>query len=404
MKITVEAELEIKKRFDAVRNELDEKQLRHFAGSEAKALGYGGITEIAKITGLSRRRISMGCEEITDTVKPEAKRIRKKGGGRKPKLQEYPELRAEIEECVESSTHGDPCSLLRWCSKSSRNVAAHLQKKGYSIEHDAVLTALKKMRYSLQANKKALATKQHPDRNAQFEHINSKAKEFMAVAQPVISIDTKKKELIGNFKNNGKEYAPQGKPELVGIYDFELDAILKAVPYGIYDIVKNEGWVNVGISSDTAAFAVESITRWWNGSGKTSYPNATQLMITADGGGSNGYRVGLFKKELQKFANETHLEISVCHFPPGASKWNKIEHRMFSFISQNWRGHPLRDLVTIVNLIGNTHTNTGLKVSCEVDKNSYQTGIKVSKKEVAALNIKYDDFHGNWNYTIRPQL
>lgn len=403
MKITAEEELEIKQRFAAMHNELNEKQLRHFAGSEAKALGYGGITEVAKITGLSRKTIGIGCEEVTEMI-DEAKRIRKQGGGRKTKIEQYPELQAEIERCVESSIHGDPCSLLRWCAKSSRNIATHLQAKGYKIKHDTVLKILKDMRYSLQVNKKTLSTKQSPDRNAQFEHINSKAEQFKTASQPVISIDTKKKELIGNFKNNGREYAPQGKPENVNIYDFEANAILKAVPYGIYDIVRNEGWVNVGMSSDTAAFAVESIRRWWNGAGKASYPNATQLMITADGGGSNGCRVGLFKKELQKLANETHLEISVCHFPPGASKWNKIEHRMFSFISQNWRGHPLKDLVTIVNLIGNTHTNTGLKISCEEDENLYQTGIKVSKEEIAALNIEYDAFHGNWNYTIRPQL
>lgn len=405
MKINAKAELEIKQRFDAMRSELNEKQLRHFAGNEAKTLGYGGVTEIAKVTGLSRKRIGTGCKEIADTTKPpEMKRVREKGGGRKQKLKQHPELWAEIEKCVESSTHGDPCSLLRWCSKSSRKIAAYLQERGYSIQHDTVLKILKDMRYSLQVNKKELSTKQHPDRNAQFEHINSKAKEFIAASQPVISIDTKKKELVGNFKNNGREYALQGKPESVNMYDFESDALLKAVPYGIYDIVKNEGWVNVGISSDTAAFAVESIRRWWNGAGRASYPRATQLMITADGGGSNGYRVGLFKKELQKLANETHLEISVCHFPPGASKWNKIEHRLFSFISNNWRGHPLRDLVTVVNLIGNTRTNTGLKITCEVDNNSYQTGIKISKKEIDSLNIKHDGCHGNWNYTISPQL
>lgn len=381
---------------------LNEKQKRIFLAFEAKILGHGGISAIAEITHVSRKTISKGTHEL-ETSQPNATRVRKKGGGRQPITKKYPNLMKDILELLESSTRGDPMTLLRWTAKSTRKLAVELQKKGYDITHDVVRKLLKKLEYSLQANKKTNEGSKNPDRNAQFEHINNTAKAFIADENPVISIDTKKKELVGNFKNAGREYCPKGEAKEVNVYDFQ-DELLKAIPYGIYDIITNEGWVNVGMSSDTAAFAVESIRRWWNGMGKARYPKATKLMITADGGGSNGSRVRLFKRELQKLANEIGLEISVCHFPPGTSKWNKIEHRLFSFISQNWRAQPLIDLVTVVNLIAATTTKTGLKVCCELDENVYEKGIKVSDEEMNSLNIKRSDFHGEWNYTIVPQM
>jgi hypothetical protein len=380
---------------------LNEKQKRFLLATEAKAIGHGGIKIVSEITGVSRTTISTGKKELAGGFAANAERIRKKGGGRKKAEIKCPELSNEITKRVDSSTLGDPESTLRWCSKSMRNIAAALTKNGYPICHVVAGNILKEMGYSLQANKKTHeGSKKNPDRNAQFEHIHEKSKAFIRECQPVISVDTKKKELIGNFKNDGQEYSPKGVPVEVNVYDFLSEALCKAVPYGVYDIVRNEGWVNVGISSDTAAFAVESIRRWWNGLGRASYPNATKLMLTADCGGSNGSRVRLFKIELQKLSNETGLEISVCHFPPGTSKWNKIEHRLFSFISKNWRGKPLLDLVTIVNLIGNTRTNAGLKVCCELDENIYEKGIIVSNEDLESVNLFRDSFHGEWNYTI----
>lgn len=386
----------------AVLPTLNEKQQRMFLGLEATLLGHGGIKIISEITAVSKVTIGKGIKENAATQIDDG-RARKKGGGRQKKEEIYPDLIEQILKRVEPFVRGDPESTIRWIARSTRNIAADLKKNGYNVSHVVVANILKRLGYSLQANQKTNEGGKHPDRNDQFMHINETSKTFIANGQPVISIDTKKKELIGNFKNTGKEYAPKGMPEKVNVYDFPEDALLKIIPYGIYDITRNEGWVNVGINKDTAAFAVESIRRWWNGLGKSSYPEAKELMITADGGGSNGSRVRLFKKELQKFANEARLEISVCHLPPGTSKWNKIEHRLFSFISQNWRGKPLRDLVTVVNLIGNTRTNAGLKVTCELDENIYQTGIKITKKEIAELNIIYDEFHPDWNYTIKPQ-
>jgi hypothetical protein len=382
---------------------LNEKQKRYLLAVEAKALGHGGIKKIVEISGVTKTTIIAGIKELSNPSFPEVKGIRKKGGGRKKIEIKYPNLREEVLKRVDSATRGDPESTLLWCSKSTRKIAADLKKNGYDVSHVVVAAILKEMDYSLQANKKTHEGSKNPDRDAQFEHIHEKSKTFIRDHQPVISVDTKKKELIGNFKNNGQEYSPKGTPKEVNVYDFLSEALCRAVPYGIYDIVRNEGWVNVGISGDTAAFAVESIRRWWNGLGKASYPNATQLMITADCGGSNGNRVRLFKSELQKLANETGLEISVCHFPPGTSKWNKIEHRLFSFISKNWRGEPLLDLVTIVNLIGNTRTDAGLKVCCELDNNTYEKGIEISDDELASLNLFRDLFHGDWNYTIKPK-
>lgn len=382
---------------------LDEKQKRRMLAAEAKSLGHGGIKKITEIACVSKPTIIAGMKEIANSVVNPKEKIRKKGGGRKCAEKHYPNLREEIINYVDPATRGDPESTLRYCSKSTRKIAAELKKRGYNVSHVVVSNILKKLGYSLQANKKTHEGSKNPDRNAQFEHIHEKSKTFIREEQPVISIDTKKKELIGNFKNNGQEYEPQETPVEVNAYDFLSQALCKAIPYGVYDIVRNEGWVNVGISSDTASFAVASIGRWWYGLGKASYPKATKLMITADGGGSNGSRVRLFKKELQQFANATGLEISVCHFPPGTSKWNKIEHRLFSFISKNWRGKPLLDLVTIVNLIGNTRTNAGLKVCCELDENVYQKGVEVSEEEMKNLNLIRDEFHGDWNYTIKPK-
>jgi hypothetical protein len=381
---------------------LNEKQRRHMLASEAKAFGHGGIKIVSEISGVAKTTIRTGINELTNPITKVTDRVRKNGGGRKKKDSKYPDLRKEILNRVEPMVRGDPESTLLWSSKSTRKIEADLKKNSYNVSHVVIAKILKDLGYSLQANKKTHEGSKNPDRNAQFEHIDKQAKAFIRAGQPVISVDTKKKELIGNFKNNGQEYAPKDTPKEVNAYDFMSEALCKAIPYGIYDIVKNEGWVNVGISNDTAAFAVASIKRWWNGLGKESYPQATQLMITADGGGSNGVRVRLFKRELQDFANETGLSISVCHFPPGTSKWNKIEHRLFSFISKNWRGQPLLDLVTVVNLIGNTRTNAGLKVCCELDEAEYEKGIQVSDEEMNALNIKRDEFHGEWNYTIFP--
>jgi hypothetical protein len=399
----LEEKAAVKMRYERMSPLLNEKQRRHFVATEASVIGRGGIKLVSEATGVSRTTIIAGQKELREEV-VDTERIRRKSSGLGNKKEaKYPSLHDEIKNRVDPVTRGDPDSPLLWTAKSLRNIAQDLQEKGYTVSKDVVRRILKNSRYSLQANKKTKEGSKNPDRNAQFEHINEQAKAFIREGQPVISVDTKKKELVGNFKNSGREYAPVGQPEEVNAHDFMSDALFKIIPYGIYDIVTNEGWVNVGITSDTATFAVESIRRWWNGLGKSSYPNATKLMITADCGGSNGYRVRLFKKELQKFANETGLTISVCHFPPGTSKWNKIEHRLFSFITGNWRAHPLRDLVTVVNLIGNTRTNAGLKVCCELDENNYVPGIKVTKKELDALNIIRDPFHGEWNYSICPQ-
>jgi transposase len=394
----------IKKKYCLIKSHLNEKGRRLWAAAEAMVFGRGGIKVVCQATEISGPTIRSGIIELKLNITEQTshKKSRKLGGGRKSATKKYPDLKKDLLELLESATRGDPMSPLLWSAKSTRNLAIELQKKGYTISHVVVAKLLSELEYSLQANKKTQEGSKNPDRNAQFEHINDKAKAFLKNENPVISIDTKKKELVGNFKNAGQEYAPKGEAEEVNVYDFQND-LLKAIPYGIYDIVKNEGWVNVGITNDTSAFAVQSIRKWWNGLGKTRYPSSTKLMITADGGGSNGSRRRLFKTELQKFSNETGLEISVCHFPPGTSKWNKIEHRLFSFISQNWRAKPLIDLVTVVNLIAATTTKTGLKVCCELDENVYKKGIVVSDEEMNNLNIKKDDFHGEWNYTISPQ-
>ena len=387
---------------------LNEKQRRIYLASEAIAMGRGGITEVSRVSGISRSVITAGIKDIrecnADVLSIEAP-IRRKGAGRKPITETQPGIKTALEKLVSDSTFGDPMSPLLWTTKSLRNLADELVSEGFQIGYRKVGYLLEEMGYSLQKNQKMNQVgEEHPDRNAQFNHINEKVKTFGAEEYPVISIDCKKKELVGNFQNVGQEYAPKKHPVKVSDHDFPLPELGKAAPYGIYDISANEGYVSVGISADTAQFAVASIRNWWYSMGIERYPNAPKLLITADGGGSNGSRNRLWKKELQNLANETGLEISVCHFPPGTSKWNKIEHRMFSQISKNWRGRPLESLMVIVNLIAATTTKNGLTIQCQLDLNQYPRGIKISDDELASINIVGDDFHPNWNYTISPQL
>ena len=388
---------------------LNEAQKRLYLASEAEALGRGGITEIHNISGVSRVTISNGVKELRsgnyhDQSNKDVKlRQRKAGAGRKSIEVKQPGITKALESLMEESTIGDPQSLLRWTTKSLRNLETELRAKGFNIGYRKIGYLLKDLGYSLQLNqKKNQVGEQHPDRDAQFKHINSKANMFIACGEPVISIDCKKKENIGNFKNTGAEYAKKGSPIQVLDHDFPLSDNGKAAPYGVYDLANNEGFVTVGISSDTAQFAVNSIRSWWNEMGKERYPEAHNILITADGGGSNGSRNRLWKYELQKFATDANVSVSVCHFPPGTSKWNKIEHRLFSQITKNWRGRPLETLEIIVNLIAATTTTEGLSVTCKSDTNTYPTGIKVSNEEFASINIYGDDFHPNWNYTIMP--
>jgi len=392
----------VRQRFAILSPFLDERLRRIFAAAEAMAIGYGGISVVSRETGVSRRAITLGCEELKNPEKIEKKRIRREGGGRKRTVDKDPTLRQDLERLVEPLTRGDPESPLRWTCKSVRKLSDELNRMGHKTSHNLVAKLLHEMDYSLQANRKTVEGASHPDRNAQFEYINEKVKEYQSARQPVISVDAKKRESIGNFKNDGKELRPKGRPEKVRIYDFIIPELGKVSPYGVYDLAQNVGWVNVGIDHDTAAFAVESIRRWWYSMGKPVYSEAKHLLVTADSGGSNGYRVRLWKLELQKLANETGLSISVCHLPPGTSKWNKIEHRLFSFISQNWRGKPLVSHEVVVNLIAATTTRSGLQVQCELDTNSYPKGIKVSDEEMAKIDIQTDTFHGEWNYTISP--
>ncbi|MEW6608944.1 MAG: ISAzo13 family transposase [bacterium] len=392
----------IKERFKALEPFLNERLRRIVAAAEATAIGYGGISRVSRETGVSRRAITLGHKELKypNKFKIVGNRIRKEGGGCKRSVDKDSTLKQDIESLVEPVTRGDPESPLRWTCKSVRKLSDELKRMRHKASHNLVAELLREMGYSLQANKKTLEGASHPDRNAQFEYINEKVKDYQAVGQPVISVDTKKKELVGNFKNVGKEFCPKGQPQPVRVHDFMIPELGKVSPYGVYDLSQNVGWVNVGIDNDTSVFAVESIRQWWYSMGKVTYPEAKQLLITADSGGSNGYRVKLWKLELQKLANETGLSISVCHLPPGTSKWNKIEHRLFSFISQNWRGKPLVSHEVIVNQIAATTTKEGLQVQCQLDTNSYPTGIKVSDEEMTNINIQKDSFHGEWNYTI----
>jgi len=359
---------------------------------------------VARASGVSRRAIAMGLVELKQKPdragRPRAP-IRRPGGGRKRALSKDPALLRDLEKLVEPVTRGDPESPLRWTCKSVRRLAEELRRMGHSVSHMLVAELLYEQQYSLQANRKTTEGSSHPDRNAQFEHINAKAEEFLKLGQPAISVDTKKKEQVGDYKNGGREWRPKGQPEAVRVHDF---AKQKDVPYGVYDLGQDAGWVSVGADHDTAAFAVESIRRWWHLMGQASYPKARQLLITADSGGSNGARVRLWKWEIQKLADETGLEISVCHFPPGTSKWNKIEHRLFSFITQNWRGKPLISHEVIVNLIAATTTRTGLHVRSQLDTATYPKGIKVSNSDFATLRLHPDAFHGDWNYSIIPRV
>ncbi len=396
----------------AVRNKLDllaplfdEQTRRLWAAAEAQVLGRSGVSLVARATGLSRTTIHQGLKDLVELHETKAqvrtKRIRAEGGGRKPIDAYDPTLRRDLELLVAPLTRGDPESPLRWTCKSTRQLAAALVDQGHVVGRQKVADLLAELGYSLQANRKTKeGSADHPDRDQQFNYINDQAIAFQQRRQPVISVDTKKKELVGEFKNGGQEWQPKGDPELVQGHDFPDPKLGKANPYGVYDQQANVGWVSVGTDHDTSEFAVESIRRWWNKMGRLRYPDATELMITADGGGSNGYRVRLWKVALQKFANESGLHISVCHFPPGTSKWNKIEHRMFSHISMNWRGKPLISHEVIVNLIGNTTTQGGLTINAELDTNIYPKGIRISDDELEAVNLTKAKFHGEWNYII----
>ena len=395
----MEKEQNIAEKFSIMLPHLNEKQRRLFLAAEAKALGWGGVSKVAKASGISRVTVHKALAEIeSKSISPE--RIRNPGGGRKDIAEYQPEIIDKLEALVDPVTRGDPRSPLRWTCKSTRQLAQALERKGYHISHVSVAELLHRLDYSLQANAKSLEVSSHPDRNDQFQYINARVKGFLRRHQPVISVDTKKKELIGQFKNGGREWQPKGQPEKVEVHDFASPQCPKVIPYGVYDIGKDMGWVNVGTDHDTASFAVASIRRWWLGMGMELYPKATDLLICADGGGSNGYRVRLWKVELQKFASETGLKITVCHFPPGTSKWNKIEHRLFSHISMNWRGRPLVSHEVIVKLIGETKTSTGLEVKAQLDKRSYPVKIKVTDDEMKNLNIRPHKFHGEWNYSL----
>lgn len=383
---------------------LDERSRRLWAATEASFLPYGGVSVVSKATGLSRTTIHAGMGELeAGQMRATAPgRKRKPGAGRKPITHHEPEIVRELDKLVEPVTRGDPECPLRWTCKSTRVLAAELRYQGYRIGDRKVADLLHQMRYSLQANAKTLEGKQHPDRNAQFEYINRQTKAFQRRGQPVISIDTKKKERVGNFKNGGREWRPHGEPEATAVHDFEDRQLGKIIPYGIYDVQDNSGWVSVGIDHDTADFAIDSILSWWKQMGGKTYPAAEELLIMADAGGSNGSRLRLWKIGVQRLADTTGLRIKVCHFPPGTSKWNKIEHRMFSFITQNWRGRPLISHEAIVNLIGSTTTTTGLKIKARLNRKQYPTGIKVTDTELAKVRIKPGKFHGEWNYTIVP--
>ena len=381
---------------------LDERTRRIMAASEAMALGYGGVSLVRRACGLSRKAIAKGIREIEEGSAPLERRIRRPGSGRKPITVSDPRLVDALERMVDHQTRGDPESPLRWICKSTRAIAKQLSRQRHPVSHAKVAQILHDLDYSLQSNRKTEEGQDHPDRDAQFRHINAAVKRCIAQGCPVISVDTKKKELLGNYKNPGQQWLPAKQPQKVGGHDFPAPEVPRAYPYGIYDIRRNTGFVNIGTDHDTGAFAVASIRGWWRVEGKRLYPDAGTILITADAGGSNGWRLRLWKLELQKFADETGLLLAVSHFPPGTSKWNKIEHRLFSFISSNWRGEPLRDYETIVNLIANTSTAKGLTVTCRLDRRKYPTGRKVTKEEMKRVNLQPNKFHGEWNYIIRP--
>jgi len=395
-------EAAVQQRFTEMASALDERGRRLWAAAEAKALGYGGVSLVAKAIGVSRPTIYAGLKELAAAGESAlvAGRVRRLGGGRKRLTHTQPNLKKALDALVEPTARGDPESPLRWTCKSVRRLAAELQRQGFAVGRQKVADLLYELGYRLQANRKTREGSQHPDRNAQFEHIAAQVRDFQARGQAVISVDTKKKELVGDFKNGGREWHPQGQPEAVRVHDFMDKTLGKAIPYGVYDVTANLGWVSVGVDHDTAEFAVETIRRWWRNMGQALYPHATELLITADGGGSNGSRSRLWKVALQRLADELGLAITVCHFPPGTSKWNKIEHRLFSQIAVNWRGRPLTTHEVIVRLIANTCTETGLRVQAELDNNRYPTGMKVTNRDFAAVNLCPAAFHGEWNYTI----
>ena len=391
--------------FGLVKGQLDERQRRCLAAAMAVAIGEGGISVASRATGVSRRTIRSGVAELKApkrAARTLSGRIRKPGGGRKRAADTDATLRGDLEALLEPVTRGDPQSPLRWTCKSVRQLSRELTRKGHRTSHRMVAEMLHAAGYSLQANRKTLEGASHPDRDAQFHYIHRKAREYLRSVDPVISVDTKKKELVGTFKNGGREWHPQGEPVEVQVHDFLDPALGRAIPYGVYDLASDSGWVSVGCDHDTAGFAVETIRRWWHAMGQPLYPDAKRLLITADAGGSNGARLRLWKVELQKFAHEIGLPVAVCHFPPGTSKWNKIEHRMFAFITMNWRGRPLTSHEVIVNSIAATTTQSGLKLRAALDTNRYPAGIKVTRKQVDAINLKRSRFHGDWNYTILP--
>jgi DDE family transposase len=396
-------EVAIGAKFRALAGELNERQRRLWAASEARAAGRGGIAATARATGMAVDTIRKGIGELECRESIAAGRVRKPGGGRKPLSETDPKLLIDLERLVDEDRRGDPESLLLWTSKSVRHLAGGLRELGHQVEYVTVAKLLRSLGYSLQANVKTREGRQHPDRDLQFRRINTIARQALEDRQPIISIDCKKKELVGDFKNAGREWRPKGEPELVRVHDFKDKQLGKAIPYGVYDIAADRGWVNVGIDHDTAQFAVNSIRGWWEHLGHRSYPTATRLQITADCGGSNGNRTRLWKVELQTLAQETGLEIHVCHLPPGTSKWNRIEHRLFSYITMNWRGKPLVSLETIINLIGATKTSTGLEVYARLDDRQYPAKIRVTDAELAAVNLHRETFHPEWNYSIKQR-
>ena len=396
----------IRRKYRALEPELDERRRRQWAAAESRDLGWGGMTTVAHATGLSRTTITVGAGELAQPAKRralEGMRVRRPGGGRRPLAETDPDLLAALETLIEPTTRGDPESPLRWTCKSIRRLADELTRENHPVGAVTVAKLLRRTGYSLQANRKTREGSSHPDRNAQFGYINASVQRFLKRGQPAVSVDAKKKENVGDFKNGGREWLPQGQPEEVRVYDFLIKSLGKAALYGVYDLLQNQGWVSVGIDHDTAQFAVNSIRRWWNEMGQQRFPRARDLLITADGGGSNSHRSRLWKVSLQGLADELGIRLFVCHFPPGTSKWNKIEHRLFSFITKNWRARPLVSLEVIVNLIAGTTTRTGLIVKAALDTNRYPTKIKVSDEQLGRLHLKPHAFHGEWNYTLSPR-
>jgi hypothetical protein len=400
----VTKEEEVSHRFGALRDVMNERVTRLWAGAEAAAIGRGGLALVARATGISRTTIRAGKREVSGESRGELVNVRCKGAGR-PRIEvAQPGIQAALELLVDPVTRGDPESPLRWTAKGTRTLSGELKKQGFAASPQKVSVLLTGLGYSMQAASKTLEGDSHPDRNDQFEHINAKVKGFQKRGAPVISIDTKKKENVGEFKNAGREWQPEGAPVLSLTHDFPTLGIGKAIPYGIYDVTANKGWVSVGIDHDTPIFAVNTIRTWWNKMGAAQYPNATELLLTADAGGSNSYRSRVWKAELQRFADDIRIPITVVHFPPGTSKWNKVEHRLFSHITMNWRGRPLEDYETVVKLIGSTTTQKGLTVTAHLDRSDYKTGVKVSDADMEKLNVVRSKFHGEWNYKIKPRL